>query len=288
MQMPYVVRQSENVVDAWSVERLQFEPKGWQRDFRADLREAIAMLPPSAMPLNAQYCSPVRDHCDTENILFYNVGTGGFAAASAHGLRFERGFSVPPCAATLDTSPLHYQRYETGREVESTFELWDETGSLAHFSSAALPRLAAESKPAGIWLALHTGHMDSALDGAWSGPFALRLRLYLPASSGSPVSLLKPLLDGVTAAFGAYEGPQLSAVSERLGAQLGLDAATVSDLLTQQEQAVLGSCQLLVSRAAGVQWQPPDDRCVACELRVERSETRPPSLEGELLAVAER
>jgi hypothetical protein len=199
MQMSYVVRQSENVVDTWSIARLQFEPKGWQRHFRAELREAIAMPPPSTTPLHAQYCSPVRDHCDTENILFYNVGTGAFAAASAHGLRFERGFSVPPCAANLNTSPLHYQRYETGRQVEGEFELWAETASLAHFSSATLPRLAADSKPAGIWLALHNGRMDSARDGAGAGPFALRLQLYLPAGSSSPVSLLKPLLDGVTA-----------------------------------------------------------------------------------------
>ena len=112
----YLVNGSDGVVEAWSTTRLQFEPKGWQREFRAQLRIAIATLASSRQPLAAQYRSPVRDSCDTENILFYNVGTGAFAAASAAGLRFERGFVVPFCHAELDGSPLHYHRYEMGSD----------------------------------------------------------------------------------------------------------------------------------------------------------------------------
>ena len=175
--------------------------------------------------------------------------------------------------------------FRSGSDADGKFQLWHETAPLARFDSVALPRLSAESKPAGIWFALHAKQVQVMQDGVWPGVFALRVTLRLPSSYAAPVSLLKPLLDGVTAAFGVYEGSQLALVSERLAAQLGLGAARVADLLTKRSQALLGSCQLVVPRAMGVQWQPADDRCVACELRVERTGASAATLDGELLAV---
>ncbi len=218
MSHHYFVKADDGVVEAWSTTRLQFEPKHWQRDFRAQLRLAIATLASRDQLLAAQYRSPVRDSCDTENILFYNVGTGIFAAASTAGVRFERGFVVPPCHADLYGPSMHYHRYENGTDVDGDFELWREVATLARFDSVTLPRLSAASKPAAIWLALHETQAQAMQEDVWPDAFALRITLHLPSSYAAPISLLKPLLDGVIAAFGVYEGPQLKLVAERLGA----------------------------------------------------------------------
>jgi hypothetical protein len=244
VQPHYLVRASAQVAEAWSTTRLQFEPKGWQRELRAEMRAAIAGLVSREEPLSAHYRSPVRERSDTENILFYNVGTGAFAAASAAGVRYERGFVVPPCAADLDGAPFHYHRYETG--ADARFQFWRERAELAHFDWTAMPRLSAASSPAGIWLALHAKPAQVIENSVWTGMFALRLRLSLPPGRAAPVSLLKPLLDGVISAFSVYEGTQLALVAERLASQLGLDAATAAELLTRRSQALLGPCPLLV------------------------------------------
>jgi len=124
---PYFVNASDGVVEAWSSTRLQFPPRGWQRDFRAILRSAISALRGTELPLNAQYRSAVREHCDTENILFYNVGTSAFAAAAAAGVHFERGYVVSACSVDLCSEPLHYHRYETRGDANGQFHLWRET-----------------------------------------------------------------------------------------------------------------------------------------------------------------
>ena len=48
-------------VEAWSADRLPFEPKGWKRDFRDELRAALVQLVASAGEiLAAEYVSEIR------------------------------------------------------------------------------------------------------------------------------------------------------------------------------------------------------------------------------------
>ena len=265
--------------------QLQFEPRGWQREFRAILRAAISALRGTGLPLHAQYRSAVREHCDTENILFYNLGTSAFAAATAAGVHFERGYVVPACPVDLCSEPLHYHRYETRSDTNGLFHLWRETSQLARFD-CLLPRLSADTKPATVWLAMHQASGLVPASAVWRGEFALQLKLRVPEIHASPVTVVKPLLDGVIAAFCAYEGTRLMIAAERVAAQLGLDAQRAAELLTDQSRALLGYYELVVPRATSVQWQPPDDRCMACDLRLEIG-TPAGKLDGELLAVTE-
>jgi len=95
-----------NSAEAWSVQRLPFEPKGWQIDFRNDLRIAIHCLQSHpGQILHGIYAGPPSGLCDTENILFYNVGSGHFTSLVTAGLRFERGYSYPDPPAPL-SAPL--------------------------------------------------------------------------------------------------------------------------------------------------------------------------------------
>lgn len=85
-------------VEAWSVRPLPYEPKkGWQGavEFHAELSAAVSKLHcDPRQVLHALYVAKQRnkEHCDAENILFYNLPQGTFTALADSGLRFERGF----------------------------------------------------------------------------------------------------------------------------------------------------------------------------------------------------
>jgi hypothetical protein len=150
MKPSYVVIGSGSLVEAWSTARLQFEPRDWQRQFRAELRGAASVLVANGQPLLADYRSPVLDSCDAENILFYNVGTRVFVAATAAGLRFERGYVVPPCPVGLASAAQHYHCYELAPS-SGAFSLWRNEARLASFGPVRLPPLSAATMPSGIW-----------------------------------------------------------------------------------------------------------------------------------------
>src|SRR5690349_13545324 len=59
---PYGVRVTDDAVVAWSVRRLPFEPKGWLKDYRDELRVALRSLSWAAgTHLRAAYASPDRE-----------------------------------------------------------------------------------------------------------------------------------------------------------------------------------------------------------------------------------
>jgi hypothetical protein len=96
---PYLIRMDHErgrYVEAWTTHRLPFEPRGWLVAFRDELRAALAVLQAGAGEIvHAVYTSPDTARCDTENVLFYNVGSGALAGAARHGLRFERATTYP-------------------------------------------------------------------------------------------------------------------------------------------------------------------------------------------------
>jgi hypothetical protein len=92
---PYEVVLSEGRIEAWSAQRLNFEPKDWRKDLRTDLATSVQTLSATdGRVMHAVYSSAVREACDVENVLIYNVGPGSFANATRAGLRFERAFAL--------------------------------------------------------------------------------------------------------------------------------------------------------------------------------------------------
>jgi hypothetical protein len=95
----YVISSSSSLVEAWSAKRLPFEPKGWLRELKTEIGEAVRKLEVTdGELLHAVYASDARDPCDVENVLLYNVGVGCFRGAGHNGIRIERAFkaSAPP------------------------------------------------------------------------------------------------------------------------------------------------------------------------------------------------
>lgn len=109
-------------------------------------------------------------------------------------------------------------------------------------------------------------------------PFALRLKIRPPRDQ-HPVwgGLVKSVFDGAICAYQAHtDTAVLQIVAERIAAALGEDPQQIASLLLDQRHAVLGVVPQLVkpygknwettTTAAGVQWNPSDEMCVAGEL----------------------
>ena len=291
---PYLVsvKETGRLVELWSTERLPFEPKGWLKDMRGDLREALMKLECSPDEiLHATYVSGVDQACDAENILFYNVGASYFARSSSNGLRFERAFSEPPPPPRLlKERVLHYQFYGPAKRQDG-FAYWRSRSKLVQWemSSEALgPSTSATS----IWYWMKRG-MSGTTAAIEGEPSRFGLSVTLHASSGwvlNPAALIKPLFDGIIAAFHSHDGSMLEQVSDRLARKLDVDASEVAGHLLSDSVAVLGSRRLVWPWGKSVQWNPADDRCVAAELLLYTGKNRNGlwRLSGELFELDEQ
>lgn len=279
-------------MELWSIKRLPFEPKGWLKRMRGDLREAVRTLEcGSGEVLHATYVSGVDEACDAENILLYNVGASYFARSSSNGLRLERAFSEPPPPPRLLKERFaHYQFYGSAKRQDG-FAYWRSRRQLVQWemSSEALgPSTSATS----IWYWMKRG-LGEAGGAVEQEPSRFGLRVAIHAPSGcvlNPAALIKPLFDGIIAAFHSHDGSMLEQVSDRLARKLDVDARKVAGHLLSDSVAVLGRRRLVWPWGKSVQWNPADDRCVAAELVVYTDKNRNGlwRLSGELFEVDEK
>ena len=286
MAANYLVRATQDVVETWSVARMPFEPKGWMREWRDALKSALRGVDVPNGFLAGRYESASVAACDTENVLFYNLG-GVFGASTRHGLRFERLFGTAPSPEPLTTDAMHYHNYSVARPGEP-FTCWTEANQLAAFANVTVPAVGASSNPALIWLPVRQALTRSSAASHQGRLFALRLRLEGPPVTGAAASLVKSLFDGVIAAFSAHDGSREDEVVLWLNDRFAYDMTLSRKLLQSLEGDPLGTRRLLHPRAQGFQWAPDDDRCVAGELVITRSNQSRFRLSGELFAVEPR
>jgi hypothetical protein len=269
-------------VELWSSERLPFEPTGWKRVMRDQLRAEFRQLRPAdGGSLEALFCSAATDLFDVENVLLYNVGSGAFTHLAGSGLRFERRYTPPPCPVALAAPALNYHRYATSLAPQQP-----EKSAMARWSFEGLS-LRGDLKPDLVWLAMKRGVRKVSAHLAPGDLFGLQLRLEVP--QGTSLNLagkVKPLFDGIISAFQACASPPPRVVLERLRTRLQLDPEEVRSLLTARESAALGVVELVRPFGRGLQWHPSDDRCALGDLRVVQGHRW--RCEGELIARAPR
>jgi hypothetical protein len=264
MSEPFLVRRpSAGVVEAWSQIRLPFEPTGDALRFRTALREALSGLMATGREgLRAEFASTSQDFVDVENVLFYNVGAISFAHADRSVLLFERSGEVPSSPNGSGASP-HFHRYEVS--VEPSWRHWVEADVAADFGPTPIPALASLTSMAGIWHAVRSGSVGESRAGS-----GYQLGLTVDISAPREVhlaSVMKPLIDGVIAAFHAHDGSDGAELAQRVADSLSLNPGEVRSLLDASERAVLGRRRLLWRRGAGVQWNPGDDLLRAALIR---------------------
>ncbi|HYM14498.1 MAG TPA: hypothetical protein VEZ14_02985 [Dehalococcoidia bacterium] len=237
--------------------------------------------------LHAVYVSPVTDHCDVENVLFYNIGTGAFRQAMSNGVRFERSFSrvpVPPRWMTADAQ--HYQAYRLQGAVDG-FSHWVRGATVATWDGVELPPLTSSTKVAAIWRAITMARSGIQVERTLDGRFGLHVVVEMPqpAAAQGVSSLMKPLLDGLISAFHRHDGSREAELSQRLATQTGSKAHEIARLLGTDGMAALGTRRLLWVRGRGVQWNPRDDDCVAGDVAIRASRGERWSISGALFEV---
>ncbi|MCF8567814.1 hypothetical protein LLE49_24135 [Alicyclobacillus tolerans] len=269
---PYWIRvsQSDSTVELWSTARLPFEPKGWMRQMRDDLRQALHQIRPETDKsfLQAAYISTDTGYFDTENVLLYNMGVAAFKHLCLHGISFKHTVQVPPnCPVTLNGEAAHFYRYKA--TPTPTLSLTDDNDTIAKWPSTACPPLTQSTKPHVLWGLLRQQDATTIVK-EWSGTFGLELTLSVPRDAViNTVGLVKPLLDGIVSAFHTHDGSRLSDVANRLSSMTGLPPARIESLLMESDKAVFGRTRLIYPHGQGVQWAPNDHLCVEATLHVE-------------------
>ena len=258
-------------VEAWSADRLPFEPKGWKLQFRDDLREALRRLCfVSGSNLVALYVSPGEEYCDAENIIFYNVGAASFAHLKCRSIRFERVFSQPP--TTPMSGPIgwkHYLSYVLSKEAKG-FTYWEPTRLLAKWEQLPCGKITSSSTVESVWhrfkLGIGAGRVQRLITSeAIASNLGLQVTVHVPKGTNlNLTSVIKPVFDGIVTAFSRDEGG-MDLATERLAAALGIGQEELICLLEDETMAVLGSRRLVRPRGRGVQWNPNDDLLVAGE-----------------------
>jgi len=276
---PFLVLEPEeghDSVRAWSAERLSFEPKGWQKEFRERLRRAVNQLDGDQdSVLHTIFISPNNEVVDVENILLYNVGTGYFERAAHSGLRFERVFGMPPDnPAPMTGQPRHYQYYALASRNED-FDFWRASERYAQWVTTIAP-VTPSTKAVEIWQSMKQGSVRIL-----SKPshrltrFGVRINIRVPSSASrfNTASLVKPILDGVISSFHEYDGSDSYEIEERLTRILGVEKSTISEYLADSSTSILGPRNSITCWRDGVKMNPADDGCVAGELLVSEEAT---------------
>jgi hypothetical protein len=246
---------SRDRVDAWSVRRLPFEPKGSMISLRAALRSALDDLEPGVDgALRAVYSTASMDFCDAENVLLYNVGPSRFTRLATRHLSFERSSVVPACPHPLSGPALHHHSYMTA--CEPGFNHWDVEGVLA-YGTASMP--SRSDKPADWWWRVRLGSRTESGSLPLGQPFGLRVQLCSPSTSIA--ATLKPMLDGLIASLQSDPAPSNEAVA-RLADHLKVEPAVVQAHLTSRGP-LEGRAPLVRDYREGLQWNPVDDLCAA-------------------------
>jgi len=277
-----------NCVELWSPKRLPFEPTGQLRGMKLELADRISLLQCAPDQLfHGIYASLVKDACDVENILFYNVGLGPFVKCSPMGLRFERMFhDPPPPPAPLSEIPLHYHCY-CPAGVKAGFQHWRRRRSLARWNLEVASTEALRSTSDVWWLLksqpdkLKIGHGPGL---GWFG-LSIEIRANSRYRVNAP-ALMKPLFDGVISAFHSHTGQRIESVTDILSRKLNLSAEQAARHLMSADMAILGARQLLWPWRDSIQWNPTDERCVVGELSVRESGISEVAMVGEIFEVA--
>ena len=272
----FVVAVAAQRVEAWSVRRLPFEPKGSMLDLRSALRSAIRDLEPVGL-IRCAYASPSSDFCDAENVLLYNVGMSAFSHVLREGVAFERRFAPPPSPAPLSGPALPHHLYSSSTEL--TTPHWRRDTEVVSWSSSLPAKL---TKAADWWWTTRASDRTVSIREHLSQRFALDLRV---GGLNRPLGgVLKPMLDGIIAAFHRDLAADRESVT-RLAQHLQQpEAEVVRELAT--EDAPLGTRVLVRPFRDGLQWNPADDLCVACRVEV-RDDSRTRAVEGQLFSVSE-
>ena len=223
---------------------MPFEPRGWLKVYRDELRVALrSMSPIAGALLHAEYASPDREFADVENVLLYNVGAGSYRHLVGSGLLVSR---------TQSLDALHRVSYRLIQHVPS--EMFSGS-TVASVSLEELPR--APNKAASWWAAIRDIVSISSHEITPEYTVEVHVREAVPRF----VSLVKPMLDGLISTLHSHDGSNADHIRNALDS-FG-EPARLWSLLVDPSTSVLGRRVLVRPHGPGIAWNPADERCSA-------------------------
>lgn len=269
---PFEIAQTRNRVDAWSIATIPFEPQGWKRAFRNELKTSIqSLIAGHGEIIHASYSGSPPRGSDIENILLYNIGSGAFRNCAARGVRFNRRAPEP--------HPFYAHRYTY--EIEPlTVEFQASAPVVARMEGTVDYRALRHSTA--LWQQLCGATLKTTSTIPDGAEFAMRVKLGLPPRTPSAAALIKTVFDAIIIRSQSHDGPLADDVIDRLVAATMWTPAQVISAL-RRDASPLGSGSLVHSFRTGVKWNPCDDRCVAGELLIDDITGHDVAIEAEIL-----
>jgi hypothetical protein len=256
---------------------------------RAELEQALRGLTAGEDELlDATLVSPSivgENPPDTENVLLLNVECpAALAGSCGRGLRLERVYARP---SNPSLPGAEHQHLYTLAPTAGSFRRWRPGRALAAFDWTPLPSWTeTRTYVSELWWAIRR-RPEVELGLTTESTEHLALKLELRAGQTNASRLVKKAIDATVSAFQSHRGTLDPRVPIALGEQIGARPDAVADVLLAEETAVLGATKLVVYRRPAVQWQPDDERVVACELLLRPQQGSGWSMRG-TLATAER
>lgn len=113
--------------------------------------------------------------------------------------------------------------------------------------------------------------------------FGIKINIGVPIGKTVNLSgICKPLLDGIISAFHSYSGTELDEMAIRLSSLLGKDKNEITNLLMDEQIAILGQKEFIRRYQKGVQWNPSDDIWYQIQLITYKSNGANWELDGEV------
>jgi len=280
----YCVVPGDSEVEAWAIDRVQFEPKTeWQKCFKKELYRAVDKLRdgcPQKGLVHATYRTKVQggQPYDLENVLFYDFGIKCWKT----NMRFEKGTGTFP-EAKCETLPdgrtasqyAHHYHYMRRDAAEANpFTCWSLEEPLVRIEEVRFVENAGPCMQdcASVWYECKMALAQRGPESPASKPkrFAVLLKVTRPSGSRLRCVCPKGLFDGVISCLHKCR-PQdeeriLAGLVVRLeGLGIHVSENDVRRLLRSGAGAVLGEGQF-ADRA--MRLTPQDDLCLAGEMKL--------------------
>jgi hypothetical protein len=228
------LREGSREVWLWADRYIPFErltPE--QLRARAAVRDGLRSL--SADPgeiLDASYAGFKPTNMDVENLVLYNIDTGGacFVQGARYGVRFELAHGGRKEAPSGKVFASSYRYRFVAADDEPAY--WRRMSRIAAFQSASLGSFGPTHRLEQTWLAVHRAHVELGDEGrGGETKFGTFLTLDVPRGERGELrpELVKSLVDGVVASFQAQrEERTFNEAARRIGAKLVKHQATLA------------------------------------------------------------